>query len=51
MVKTKLVGWVNEQSIKTRQLGQVNVAALTANIFTAATIRINIYNKTDIRHD
>jgi hypothetical protein len=37
---------MNAQSIKTRQAGQVNVPALAANIFAAATNRTYINNKT-----
>jgi hypothetical protein len=36
---------INAQSIKTRQAGQVNVPALAANIFAAATNRTYINNK------
>jgi hypothetical protein len=37
---------VNAQPVKTRQAGQVNVPALAANIFAAATNRTYINNKT-----
>ncbi len=36
---TRLTGWVNEQSTKTRQVSLASVLTLTANIFDAATNR------------
>jgi hypothetical protein len=39
-------GRVYEQSTKPRQAGQVNVPALTANIFAAVTDRTSIHNIT-----
>ncbi len=44
--KTKKAGQIIERSTKTRQASWVNVPALTANIFAAATNRTNILNKT-----
>jgi hypothetical protein len=44
--KTNQAGQANGQSSKGRQVGWVNVPALIANIFAAATNRTNIHNKT-----
>jgi hypothetical protein len=46
LTKHGQAGRVYEQFIKTRQLGQVNVSALTANISAAVTDRTIIHNIT-----
>ena len=48
--KPKQASEANEQSAKTRQVGWVNVPALAANIFVAATKCTNIHNNTGDMH-
>ena len=51
MWQKKQAGLVSLQSTKTGQAWQVNMHALTADIFAAATNRTNIHNKTGgMRH-
>jgi hypothetical protein len=47
---TNQASQANEQSAKTRQVGQVNVPALAANIYAAATKCTNIHNNTGDMH-